>query len=29
MNHSEPRLNDTPTSRAASPPAQPARINVK
>jgi hypothetical protein len=29
MNHTEPQLDDTPTSRATSPPAQPARINVK
>src|SRR5664280_2220193 len=29
MNHSEPQLNDTPTSRAASAPELPARITSK
>jgi hypothetical protein len=29
MNHTDPQLNDTPTSRAATEPLTPDRINSK
>jgi hypothetical protein len=29
MNHSDPQLNDTPTSRAAADPDRPVLINSK